>query len=83
MKPTYMMGTYNVVIAISCQREVTLLASYCPLNHSMTTIIIPIATLYITAAANDRVCPSTVHTQVKPEDVEAFQDHCGWNPLVC
>ena len=69
-----MMGTYNVVIAISCIKEGTLLASYCPnaLNHSMTTIIIPIATLYITAAANDRVYPSTMHTQVKPEDVEAL-----------
>ena len=33
---------------------------------------VPIPTLYVTPVANDRVCPSTMHTQVKPEDVEAL-----------
>ena len=57
--------------------------NYCPNITQPFNAYIPISTLHSTPVANDRVCPSTMHTQVKPEDVEALKNHCGWNPLVC
>ena len=77
------MGKTLYIVAINRESQVTLLECYWPNITQPSNDYIPIATLHITPLANDRVCPSTMQTQVKPEDVEAFQDHCGWNPLVC
>ena len=76
----HMMGKTLHIVAISRERQVTLLECYRPniIQPSNDYIRSYSHTVqYSAPVANDRVYPSTTHTQVKPDDVEAFQDPCG------